>query len=86
MLSRRLSTVFPYPDAALLSSPTSSSSSSSLTLSSTLPSLRNSLGAYALALHYAHTIMLVDRIVNKPTLILRTQRYDAAAHAPSNRD
>ncbi|CAI5467522.1 unnamed protein product [Closterium sp. Yama58-4] len=44
----------------------------------------HTLGERGLALHYAHTLLLVERIVNKPTALLRVQRDDLYRRLPGN--
>jgi len=39
-----------------------------------LSRLTNTLWAAGLSLHYAHTVVMVDKIVTRPTMLLRVQR------------
>ena len=36
----------------------------------------DTLGAAGLALHYAHLLTAVNKMVNRPTLVLRSARWD----------
>ncbi|GJP46715.1 hypothetical protein CLOM_g5966 [Closterium sp. NIES-68] len=46
--------------------------------------IAHTLGECGLALHYAHTLLLVERIVSKPTALLRAQRDDLYRRLPAN--
>ncbi|GJP37552.1 hypothetical protein CLOM_g21950 [Closterium sp. NIES-68] len=41
------------------------------------------VGEAGLSIRYAHTLQILDRILNKPTLLLRSQRDDLYRHLPS---